>query len=71
MVNKSKGKVKWFDAKKGYGFIIGESGKEVFVHFSDIVSKGYKNLIEADNVSFDIQSSPKGIKAVNVEIITR
>ena len=62
-----KGKVKWFNNQKGYGFITPESGKDVFVHYSDIVSDGYKSLDEGDNVTFDIVDSEKGKKAQNVK----
>lgn len=61
------GKVKWFDGKKGYGFIELEDGSgDVFVHFQDIVGEGYKTLNEGERVSFDITDSPKGKKATNV-----
>ncbi len=60
------GVVKWFNESKGYGFISAEDGTDVFVHYSSIQGNGYKSLAEGDSVSFDIESSPKGSKAVNV-----
>ena len=52
-----KGTVKWFNAQKGYGFITTQEGKDVFVHFSGIVSEGYKSLNEGASVSFDVTES--------------
>ncbi len=54
------GKVKWFDNKKGFGFILHESGKDVFVHYSSIQGTGYKTLAEGEEVNFDIIESTKG-----------
>jgi CspA family cold shock protein len=61
------GKVKWFDNKKGFGFILHESGKDVFVHYSSIQGKGYKTLAEGEVVCFDLVESTKGWKAQNVQ----
>lgn len=61
-----KGKVKWFNAEKGYGFISTEDGKDVFVHFSAIQSEGYKSLEEGQAVNFEINDGPKGPQATNV-----
>ncbi len=61
------GKVKWFNEKKGFGFITQENGPDVFVHFSAIVGEGFKTLKEGDAVSFDVSEGPKGLQAVNVK----
>lgn len=61
-----KGKVKWFSAEKGYGFIISEEGKEVFVHYSSIVADGYRTLAEGDDVTFEIVDGEKGQQAKDV-----
>ncbi len=60
------GKVKWFNAEKGYGFISTEDGKDVFVHYSQIQSEGYKSLDEGQAVEFEINDGPKGPQATNV-----
>jgi cold shock protein len=60
------GKVKWFDNKKGFGFILHDSGKDVFVHYSSIEGQGYKTLAEGEVVQFEIIESNKGWKAQNV-----
>lgn len=60
------GKVKWFNAEKGYGFITTEDGTDVFVHFSAIQSDGFKTLDEGQAVSFDITQSDRGPQASNV-----
>lgn len=63
------GTVKWFDSKKGYGFITSESGKEVFVHFSGIVTDGFKSLNEGQKVAFELGNGSKGEQAVNVTVV--
>lgn len=63
----ASGKVKWFDNKRGFGFIAQESGQDVFVHHSSILGKGYKTLHEGEKVDFDLTSSEKGPKAQNVQ----
>ena len=63
------GKVKWFNAERGYGFISGDDGKDVFVHFSNIVGDGYKSLDEGQQVTYDVEDSDKGVKAVNVTAV--
>ena len=61
-----KGKVKWFNAEKGYGFIESEDGTDVFVHFSAIAMDGYKSLDEGAEVSFEVIEGAKGPQAANV-----
>ncbi len=61
-----KGTVKWFNPKKGYGFLTSEDGKEVFVHFSSIQGEGFKSLREGDEVEFEITEGEKGEQATNV-----
>lgn len=63
------GVVKWFNEKKGYGFIQQEGGPDVFVHFSGIVGAGFKSLCEGDRVNFDIEQGKKGPAAVNVTVV--
>ncbi|MBQ3535772.1 MAG: cold-shock protein [Alistipes sp.] len=65
------GKVKWFDSKKGYGFILTDEGREVFVHYTGIVAEGFKALTEGQNVEFEIGSNDKGVQAVNVTVVPR
>lgn len=65
-----KGKVKWFNAEKGFGFIERENGSDVFVHFSAIAMDGYKTLEEGTEVQFDIVEGMKGSQASNVKPIT-
>lgn len=60
------GKVKWFNAEKGYGFIQREGGKDLFVHFSGIKSEGFKTLEEDWNVEFDVIQGDRGEQATNV-----
>jgi CspA family cold shock protein len=61
-----QGKVKWFNQKKGFGFIQREDGDDVFVHYSAIQGEGFKTLDEGDTVEFDIVDSDKGLQAANV-----
>jgi len=62
----SSGKGKWFSNKKGYGFITTDEGKDIFVHFSAILSEGYKKLSEGELVNFEIVSGVKGDQATKV-----
>jgi len=61
-----QGTVKWFNDKKGYGFIVADTGKDVFVHHSAIEGEGYKTLKEGEKVQFEIVSGPKGEQATKV-----
>jgi cold shock protein len=62
----TNGTVKWFKDDKGYGFIAGDDGVEVFVHFSAIQGEGFKSLAEGQKVTYDVQQGQKGLQAVNV-----
>ncbi len=62
----NKGTVKWFNSEKGYGFITGQDGVDVFVHFSAIQSNGFKTLDEGQAVTYDIVEGPRGKQAANV-----
>jgi CspA family cold shock protein len=62
----TEGKVKWFNAQKGYGFIELDNGKDVFVHHSAIQMEGYRSLEPGDRVQFEIVEGPKGPQAANV-----
>jgi len=62
-----KGKVKWFNEKKGFGFITGDDGNDIFVHYSGITGDGFKILIKDQSVEFDVKDGPKGPQASNVK----
>lgn len=64
-----QGKVKWFNDAKGFGFIEYKKDKDIFVHYSSIISKGYKTLKEGDIVSYEIVETDKGLQAKNVSIV--
>ena len=69
-MSKKTGQVKWFNESKGFGFIEqNDGGKDVFVHFSAIMTDGFKTLAEGQNVEFEIQDGQKGPSAVNVTAI--
>ena len=63
-----KGTVKWFNEKKGFGFLAQEDGDDVFVHYSSIHGDGFKSLTEGQSVEFEVQEGPKGSQAVNVRV---
>jgi CspA family cold shock protein len=63
----ASGRVKWFDNRRGFGFIMQESGEDVFVHHSSIKGAGFKTLNEGESVRFDVVVSEKGPKAENVQ----
>ncbi len=63
------GRVKWFDEKKGFGFIEREGGNDVFVHFRAIQGDGFKTLAEGQEVEFDVEDGQKGPQAVNVNVL--
>jgi cold shock protein len=64
----TNGTVKWFDEKKGFGFIEQETGPDVFVHHSAINASGFKSLREGDQVTFDVENGQKGLSAANVTL---
>ncbi len=63
----ANGIVKWFNDKKGYGFIENDEGEDVFVHHSDIIGVGFKSLADGDRVTFDVEQGDRGPKATNVK----
>jgi CspA family cold shock protein len=65
----SRGRVKWFNDQKGFGFIEVEGEKDVFVHHSAITGTGFKSLKESDEVEFEISAGPKGPSAANLKIV--
>jgi CspA family cold shock protein len=62
-----EGTVKWFDERKGYGFITGEDGNDVFVHYSAIQEPGFKTLNEGQRVKYEVVEGPRGQQAANVQ----
>ena len=62
-----QGKVKWFNAEKGFGFIEREGGEDVFIHFSAIQIDGYKSLDEGQSVTFEVEQGQRGLQATNVQ----
>ena len=69
MEDKVKGTVKWFSPEKGFGFIEPESGEDVFVHFSSIVTDGFKTLEKGQKVEFEITQGERGLQANNVRLV--
>ena len=65
------GKVKWFDPKKGYGFIVAEDGKEIFVHYTGIIKEGFKALSEGQEVEYELTDGDKGVQAVEVKLVEK
>jgi CspA family cold shock protein len=65
----AKGQVKWFDQKKGYGFITREDGDDLFVHYSAISGDGFKTLDEGDEVEFEISQGKRGLQATSVTVV--
>jgi CspA family cold shock protein len=66
----AKGRVKWFNEKKGFGFISRDDGNDVFVHFSAIKRDGFKSLYEGDEVEFEVSQGPKGPHATDVVVVS-
>ena len=62
-----EGKVKWFNDRKGFGFILQENGPDVFVHYTAIKGEGFKTLKEGDDVKYEVKDGPKGMQATEVE----
>ena len=69
MAERSQGTVKWFNGDKGFGFISQEDGDDLFVHYSEIQSDGFRSLNEGDNVEFEITQGKKGLQASSVVVI--
>lgn len=70
MSEREVGQVKWFNEKKGFGFIVNEQGDDIFVHYKDIQGVGFKTLHESDSVSYLTDKGPKGLKALEVIMVT-
>ncbi len=64
-----EGKVKWFNERKGYGFISRDDGDDIFVHYSEIQTNGFKTLAEDQAVTFEVKEGPKGLQAANVQVV--
>ncbi len=63
------GRVKWFNEKKGFGFITTDDGEDVFVHYSEIEMEGFKTLSENQEVTFELKEGPRGLQATNVRAL--
>lgn len=70
MSERENGHVKWFNEKKGFGFIINENGDDIFVHYKDIQGVGFKTLHENDAVTYILDKGPKGLKAQDVVLVS-
>ena len=70
MAERVKGTVKWFNGDKGYGFITPEDGDDLFVHYSEIQSDGYRSLNDGDKVEFEITQGKKGLQASSVTVVS-
>ena len=70
-VTRETGTVKWFDANRNFGFVARENGPDVFIHGSAIAGTSFRKLEEADAVEFEVEEGPKGLKAVNVVLLTQ
>lgn len=64
------GKMKWFSNEKGYGFIEGDDGEDIFVHYSAIKQEGYKSLVEGQIVEYELLETEKGLQAINVKEVS-
>ena len=60
------GIVKWFDFKKGYGFVVNDAGQDVFIHYSAILGEGFRRLRDGDRIEYEMVQGPKGLSAANV-----
>lgn len=69
MANRTTGTVKWFNGDKGFGFITQEEGEDLFVHYSEIQSDGYRSLDEGASVEFEITQGKKGMQASSVTLV--
>ena len=69
-MERATGKVKWFNDQKGFGFITGQSGEDIFVHHSVIVAEGFRSLKEGEEVEYELETGPKGLKAINVRRVS-
>lgn len=70
MSQRETGHVKWFNEKKGFGFIVNQQGDDIFVHYKDIQGVGFRTLHENDLVTFVLDKGPKGLKAQEVLVVT-
>lgn len=70
MSQRETGQVKWFNEKKGFGFIVNQQGDDIFVHYKDIQGEGFKTLQENEAVTFLLERGPKGFKAQDVQLAT-